>query len=65
MIDQHYVTIWTFHAVQVKNLIESNIFLNEDNVIEANKYRRNALEFVSDRRETLNNYLREIGRCLQ
>jgi len=45
--------------------LKVKFFLNEDNVIEADKYRRNALEFVSDRRETLNNYLREIGRFLQ
>ena len=56
-------------AIQIHNAeelaLKVKFFLNEDNVIEADKYRRNALEFVSDRRETLNNYLREIGRFLQ
>lgn len=56
-------------AIQIHNAeelaLKVKFFLNEDNVIEADKYRRNAFEFVSDRRETLNNYLREIGRFLQ
>lgn len=45
-------------ALQVK------FFLNSNNAMEADKYRKNALEFVSDRKETLNNYLKEIDRFL-
>ncbi len=56
-------------AIQIHNAeelaLKVKFFLNENNMLEADKYRRNALEFVSDRRETLNNYLREIGRFLQ
>ncbi len=56
-------------AIQVQNVneLESKIkfFLNTDNTEQADKYKKNALEFVSDRKETLSNYLKEIDRFLR
>ena len=45
--------------------LKIKFFLNTNNMKESAKYRKNALEFVSDRKKTLNNYLKEIGRFLQ
>ena len=44
--------------------LKIKFFLNTNNMKESAKYRKNALEFVSDRKKTLNNYLKEIGRFL-
>jgi len=44
--------------------LKIKFFLNTNNMKEAAKYRKNSLEFVSDRKETLSNYLKEIGRFL-
>jgi len=56
-------------ALQIQNTeelaLKVRFFLNENNVMEAAKYRKNALDFVSDRRETLSSYLKEIGWFLQ
>jgi len=46
-------------------VLKIKFFLNTNNMKESAKYRKNALEFVSDRKKTLNNYLKEIGRFLQ
>jgi len=45
--------------------VKIKFFLNTDNAKESAKYRKNALEFVRDRKKTLSNYLKEIGRFLQ
>jgi 3-deoxy-D-manno-octulosonic-acid transferase len=45
--------------------LKIKFLLNTNNMKESAKYRKNALEFVSDRKKTLNNYLKEIGRFLQ
>ena len=45
--------------------LKIKFFLNTNNMKESARYRKNALEFVSDRKKTLNNYLKEIGRFLQ
>ena len=44
--------------------LKVKFFLDTNNMKEAAKYRKNSLEFVSDRKETLSNYLKEIGRFL-
>jgi len=45
--------------------VKIKFFLNTNNTKEGAKYKKNALEFVSDRKKTLSNYLKEIGRFLQ
>jgi len=60
--------IETQAAFQVQTATELALkvkfFLDANNMKEAAKYRKNSLEFVSDRKETLSNYLKEIGRFL-
>jgi 3-deoxy-D-manno-octulosonic-acid transferase len=45
--------------------VKIKFFLDTNNTKESAKYRKNALEFVSDRKKTLSNYLKEIGRFSQ